>query len=168
MVQDEVPSDPVDAAAHLVDLLRTPEPVLMIIDDAEHADIESIQAISTLVRHQRELPVLVVLAMAAPSSALADLAVDSLHLTGLSERAVAALAAARGRNLHPSVVTALTLHTAGNPRDVLALLDEVPDASGRTRCRPARTRPRSRENARGADRLVIRRAGARRGDRHPG
>ena len=128
MLQDEVPSDPVDAAAHLVDLLRTPEPVLMIIDDAEHADIESVQAISTLVRHQRELPVLVVLAMAAPSPALADLAVDSLHLTGLSERAVAALAAARGRTLHPSVVTALTLHTAGNPRDVLALLDEVPDA----------------------------------------
>ena len=59
MVQDEMPSDPVDAAAHLVDLLRTPEPVLMIIDDAEHADIESVQAISTLVRHQRELPVLV-------------------------------------------------------------------------------------------------------------
>ena len=128
MLQDEVPSDPVDAAAHLVDQLRTPEPVLMIIDDAEYADIESVQAISTLVRHQRELPVLVVLAMAAPSPALADLAVDSLHLTGLSERAVATLAAARGRTLHPSVVTALTLHTAGNPRDVLALLDEVPDA----------------------------------------
>ncbi|MGZ8801520.1 MAG: AAA family ATPase [Mycobacterium sp.] len=128
MVQDDEPGDPVEAAAHLVDLLRTPEPVLLIIDDAEHADPQSIQAISTLVRHQRELPVLVVLAMASPSSALLDLAGERLALTGLSERAVAALAAGRGRTLHPSVVSALTEHTAGNPRDVLALLDEVPDA----------------------------------------
>ena len=128
MLQDDVPSDPVEAAAHLVDLLRMPEPTLMIIDDAQHADAESVQAISTLVRHQRELPVLVLLGMAAPSSPLTDLAADSLHLTGLSERAVAALAAARGRTLHQSVVATLTLHTAGNPRDVLALLDEVPEA----------------------------------------
>ena len=102
--------------------------MLLIIDDAEHADIESIQAISTLVRHQRELAVLVVLAMATRSSRSADLAVETLELTGLSERAVAALAAARGRTLHPSVVSALTKHTSGNPRDVLALLDEVPDS----------------------------------------
>ena len=141
----------------------------MIIDDAEHADIESVQAISTLVRHQRELPVLVVLAMTAPSPALADLAVDSLHLTGLSERAVAALAAARGRNLHPSIVAALTLHTAGNPRDVLALLDEVPDAlwsqPDAVLPAPGHIRERTREALAGC---VIRRAGARRGDRHPG
>ena len=128
LLQDEVPDDPVDAAAHLVDRLRAPEPMLLIIDDAEHADIESVQAISTLVRHHRELAVLVVLAMATPSSRSADLAVETLELTGLSERAVAALAAARGRTLHPSVLSALTKHTSGNPRDVLALLDEVPDS----------------------------------------
>ena len=58
---------------------------------------------------------------------LADLAAEQLHLTGLSERAVAALAASRGHTLHPSIVGTLTRHTAGNPRDVLALLDEVPD-----------------------------------------
>lgn len=128
MLQDHVPDDPIDAAAHLADLLRTPEPMLLIVDDAEHADIESVQAISTLVRHQKELPVLVVLAMTTSSTALTDLAATRLHLTGLSERAVAALAAARGRTLHPSVVGALTVHTEGNPRDVLALLTEVPDA----------------------------------------
>ena len=66
--------------------------------------------------------------MATRSSRSADLAVETLELTGLSERAVAALAAARGRTLHPSVVSALTKHTSGNPRDVLALLDEVPDS----------------------------------------
>ena len=128
LLQDEVPDDPLDAAAHLADRRRAPEPMLLIIDDAEHADIESVQAISTLVRHQRELAVLVVLAMATRSSRSADLAVETLELTGLSERAVAALAAARGRTLHPSVVSALTKHTSGNPRDVLALLDEVPDS----------------------------------------
>ena len=129
MLQDVVPDDPVDAAAQLVDRLRGPEPVLLIIDDAEHADTESLQAISTLVRHQRELPVLVVLAMSSrivprrPTSPS-----EQLDLTGLSEHTVAALASSRGRTLHPSVVGALTRHTAGNPRDVLALLDEVPDS----------------------------------------
>ncbi len=128
LLQDDVPADPVDAATHLVDVLRTSDPVLLLVDDAEHADAQSLQAISTLVRHQRELPVLVVLAVAEPSPALVDLAVNRLALGGLPERAVAALAASRGRTLHPSVVGALTRHAAGNPRDVLALLDEVPDA----------------------------------------
>ena len=128
MLQDVVRDDPVDAAAQLVERLRGPEPVLLIIDDAEHADTESLQAISTLVRHQRELPVLVVLAMSSVSCAPADLAAEQLALTGLSEQTVAALASSRGRTLHPSVVGALTRHTAGNPRDVLALLDEVPDS----------------------------------------
>ncbi|MET0452372.1 MAG: AAA family ATPase [Mycobacterium sp.] len=128
LLQDEVPDDPLDAAAHLVDRLRTSEPVLLIIDDAEHADTESLQSLSTLVRHQRELAVLVVLAMATPSSWSHDLAAERLNLTGLSGQAVSALAAARGRALHPSVVSALTQHTAGNPRDVLALLEEVPEA----------------------------------------
>jgi DNA-binding CsgD family transcriptional regulator len=128
MLQDEVPDDPVAAAAKVAELLRTPEPVLLIVDDAEHADSESIQAISTLVRHQRGLPVLVVLAVTTLVPSLTDLTVERLHLTGLPEYAVAALAASRGRTMHPSTVGALTRHTGGNPRDVLALLDEVPES----------------------------------------
>lgn len=127
LLQDVVPDDPIDAAAHLVDRLRATEPALLIIDDAEHADSQSMRAISTLVRHQRDLAVLVVLAMSSGASEFADLAVQRLELEGLSEHAVGALAAARGRTLHPAVVSTLTRHTAGNPRDVLALLDEVPD-----------------------------------------
>ncbi|MET0896501.1 MAG: LuxR C-terminal-related transcriptional regulator [Mycobacterium sp.] len=127
LLQDVMPDDPVDAAAVLVDRLREAEPALVIIDDAEHADGGSLQAISTLVRHQRDLPVLVVLGVVALGSALADLATDHLRLGGLSEPAVAALAAARGRTLHPAIVGTLTRQTGGNPRDVLALLDEVPE-----------------------------------------
>ncbi|ORA31657.1 helix-turn-helix transcriptional regulator [Mycobacterium aquaticum] len=128
LLQDDFPDDPVDAAAHLVDLLRGPGPTLLLIDDAEHSDSLSLQAISTLVRHQRELPVLVVVATGAdaPPQPIADLAADRFRLPGLSAHAVAELAADRGRALHPAMAQLLTEHTAGNPRDVLALLDELP------------------------------------------
>lgn len=127
LLQDVVPDDPVDAAAQLVDRLRRPEPTLVIIDDAEYADIESLRAISTLVRHQRDLAVLVILAAAPGPSEFSDLADLRLELCGLPEPAVAALAGSRGRTLHPSIVKTLTQQTAGSPRDVIALLDEVPD-----------------------------------------
>ncbi|GAS91844.1 helix-turn-helix transcriptional regulator [Mycolicibacterium brisbanense] len=128
LLQDDFPDDPVDAAAHLVDLLRGPEPTLLLIDDVEHSDSLSLQAISTLVRHQRELPVLVVVATCAgiPPEPIADLAADRIRLHGLSRHAVAELAAERGHALHPAMAQLLTEHTAGSPRDVLALLDELP------------------------------------------
>jgi DNA-binding CsgD family transcriptional regulator len=47
-------------------------------------------------------------------------------LPGLDTAGVAELAALRGRVLHPTMTDVLTRHTAGNPRDALALLDEVP------------------------------------------
>ncbi|HKR49818.1 MAG TPA: LuxR C-terminal-related transcriptional regulator [Pseudonocardiaceae bacterium] len=128
LVQKAMPDDPLDAATVLVDLLRAVKPALVLIDDAEHADRFSVQAISTLVRHHRDLPVLFVIAATALGSSLADLATTRLHLSGLSESAVAALAAARGRTLHPTVVGTLTRQTAGNPGDILELLDEVPEA----------------------------------------
>lgn len=128
LIQDDVPADPVDAAAHLVDRWQGRGPVLAVIDDADHADDVSLQAISTLVRHQRDLPVLVVLGVTTLTHDVADLAPERLVLDGLTDDAVAALAAARGRILHPAMVTALARHTMGNPRDVLALLDEVPES----------------------------------------
>jgi DNA-binding CsgD family transcriptional regulator len=127
LMQEAPPGDPVDAAGRLVEYLRAAEPALLVIDDAEHADTLSLQAISTLLRYHRELPVLVVLTTTTMPLTLADLAGDRVHLVGLPERTVGALAASRGRTLHPSLVSALTRHTGGNPRDVLALLDEVPD-----------------------------------------
>ena len=126
LLQDDIPADPVDAAAAAVDRLEGRGPALLVIDDAEYADAVSLQAISTVVRHQRDLPILVVLAVTTLTHALADLASERLLLGGLPDDAVADLAASSGHTLHPSMASALTRHTMGNPRDVLALLDEVP------------------------------------------
>ncbi len=126
LLQDDIPANPVDAAAAAVDRLEGRGPALLVIDDAEYADAVSLRAISTVVRHQRDLPILVVLAVTTLTQALADLASERLLLGGLPDDAVADLAASSGYTLHPSMVSALTRHTMGNPRDVLALLDEVP------------------------------------------
>ncbi|MUM33949.1 LuxR family transcriptional regulator [Mycolicibacterium sp. CBMA 361] len=127
LLQADAPDNPVDAAGQLVDLLRGPQPTILLIDDAEYSDSVSLQAISTLIRHHRKLRVLVVCATetGALPTPMADLA-DRLPLTGLEEQAVAELAATRGRALHPAMAHQLTEHTDGNPRDVLALLDELP------------------------------------------
>jgi DNA-binding CsgD family transcriptional regulator len=125
LLQDDVPADPVAAAAVLVDRLQGTGGQVLVIDDAEHADIESLQAISTAVRHQRELPLLVVLGTAERAGDLGDLASREIRLTGLPPEGVADLARRRGATLHPAMAAALTRHTRGNPRDVLALLDEV-------------------------------------------
>ena len=128
LLQDDVPADPLAAAAALVDRLQGTGPQVLVIDDAEYADTESLQAISTAVRHQRELPMLVALGTGRRVDELGDLASRQVRLTGLQPDGVAELARQRGATLHPAMVAALTRHTRGNPRDVLALLDEVPAA----------------------------------------
>ncbi|OHT93116.1 helix-turn-helix transcriptional regulator [Mycobacterium syngnathidarum] len=128
LVQDEVPADPVAAAAHLVDHLRAAGVGLLAIDDAEYADTESLQALSTLVRHQRDIPVLIVLTASSVAALPVDLTGAVLALTGLPASAVTELARLRGVVVHPTMADTLTAHTRGNPREVLALLDEVPAA----------------------------------------
>lgn len=129
LFQDEMPADPVVAAAHLVDHVRAANLGLLIVDDAEHADQVSLQAISTTVRHQRDLPVLVVLAAPSLADLPPDIASRHIVLTGLPPSAVAELARQRHVTMHPAMAEALTAHTAGSPRDVLALLTEVPAAA---------------------------------------
>lgn len=128
LFQDEMPADPVVAAAHLVDHVRAGNTGLLIVDDAHHADLVSLQAISTTVRHQRDLPVLVVLAAPSVADLPPDIASRQIVLTGLPPGAVAELARRRHVTLHPAMAEALTAHTSGSPRDVLALLTEVPAA----------------------------------------
>ncbi|WP_231991953.1 LuxR C-terminal-related transcriptional regulator [Mycobacterium sp. ACS4331] len=128
LLQSDVPADPVDAAACLVDHLTGVPAQLLVIDDADYADIESLQAISTLVRHQREVPVLMVLGATGDIGPCADVCTREIRLTGLSRDDVAELARRRGTALHPTTADRLTRHTRGNPRDVLALLEETPAA----------------------------------------
>jgi len=128
LLQDEIPADPVEAAAHLLDHLRAGDIRVLLIDDAHHADLESLQAISTLVRHQREQPVLVVLATTAADRLPGDLGADEIRLPGLTAAAVDELLRQRGISVHPAMAEELSRHTRGIPRDVLALLAEVPAA----------------------------------------
>jgi DNA-binding CsgD family transcriptional regulator len=128
LLQDQPPTEPLDAATVFVNRIRTAEaPVLVVVDDAEHTDDASLRALTTAVRHHRDLPLLVVLGVTHRDAA--DMVSDEIRLEGLHAASIAELAAQRGRVLHPAMVDVLTRHTRGNPRDALALLDEVPAAT---------------------------------------
>lgn len=127
LLHTDPPPDPVAAAAALATRISPDEPTLLVVDDAEHTDPLSVQALSTFRRHHGELAALLVLTGTRLGGALIDVADTELLLAGLGEPSVAALAAGRGRTLHPAMVAELVRHTGGNPRDVTALLDEVPD-----------------------------------------
>lgn len=123
--QAPTPADPVSTAAELARGLAGPDPTLLVIDDAQHADTLSLQALSTLARHYRSLPVLIVMISADGALPVPDLTTGELRLAGLSRADVADLASACGRIMHPSMVDRLTRHTNGNPRHLRALLDEL-------------------------------------------
>jgi len=125
LLQEDAPADPVDAAAVVVNRI-TSTPVLVVVDDAEHADIASIQALMTAVRRNRDLPLLVVFSCSERDWPTTHDVSDTVHLGGLAPAAVAELAALRGRLLHPAMADILTRHVDGSPRDALALLDELP------------------------------------------
>jgi DNA-binding CsgD family transcriptional regulator len=129
LFQDDVPTDPGAAASRIVDQVTERAngfPALIVIDDAEHSDRASLQALTTAVRRHRDLPLLAVFAVSTRDRLVAELVSTEQHLPGLEAAAVAELAALRGRVLHPAMVEVLTRHTRGNPRDALALLDELP------------------------------------------
>ncbi|AZG45326.1 helix-turn-helix transcriptional regulator [Gordonia insulae] len=126
LLQSAGPTDPTVDAATLIDRLDDDDPSIIVIDDAEHADPESLQSLLSVTRTHRSRRVLVVAAMTAPGPPISGLITDEVRLDGLSTAAVADLAAKRGLVLHPGMVDALCRHTDGNPRDILALLDEVP------------------------------------------
>ena len=129
LFQEDVPADPAAAAGRIADRITERAngfPALIVIDDAEHSDPASLHALATAARRHRDLPLLTVFAVTTRHPMVAELVSDELHLRGLEPAAVAELAALRGRVLHPAMVDVLTRHTRGNPRDALALLDELP------------------------------------------
>lgn len=100
LLQSDVPDDPTAAAAELAKRIGD-EPGLILIDDAEFTDNASVQALTTLVRHHRRLPLLVVLTVSTLQTPVAALARDELRLEGLDPAAVGEIATRRGRALHP-------------------------------------------------------------------
>jgi DNA-binding CsgD family transcriptional regulator len=129
LFQEDMPTDPTAAARRIVNRITERAngfPALIIIDDAEHSDPASLQALTTAVRRRRDLPLLIVFAVSTRDRLVAELVSTELDLPGLEATAVAGLAALRGRVLHPAMTEVLTRHTGGNPRDALALLDELP------------------------------------------
>ncbi|MBX7430717.1 LuxR C-terminal-related transcriptional regulator [Mycobacterium sp. Y57] len=126
LLQAAAATDPLAAAEELATALRGEDPSLVIVDDAQHTDLLSWQALSTLARHHRAVPALVVLATDGSRLAVQDLVGGELRLPGLGPAEVAELASARGRILHPSMADRLTQHIHGSPSHLLALLDEVP------------------------------------------
>ena len=99
---------------------------LVVVDDADQSDGPSLEALSTLLRRHPELPVLVLLAARCRTRLLEALDAREVELSGVSADAVAEIASGRGHTIHPATVQLLWRHTGGNPRDVLALLAEVP------------------------------------------
>ncbi|GLZ48970.1 LuxR family transcriptional regulator [Actinomycetospora sp. NBRC 106375] len=107
-------------------------PVVLVVDDAHWCDEASLRALSTLTRHHRDVPAVALLA-ATPGhgpSATAELVrrtADAVVPLGpLTSRDLEELCADRGRPLPPWLTERLRRHTQGNPRHVLALLDELP------------------------------------------
>jgi DNA-binding CsgD family transcriptional regulator len=133
-----LPADPVGAADALSGDLAGAggdAPALVVVDDAQHADLASLQALVSLVRHHAEQPILVVLAApagmprdVAPGVAdlLASAPTTRLPLAPLDAAGVGRLAASRGVALSPWAAERLHRHTGGLPRAVVALLEELP------------------------------------------
>ena len=107
-------------------LERCDTPALLVVDDADYADVCSLRALSTLVRHRPQLPVIVLLFASRVTSVIDGLGAEHRTLGGLGAEDVAELAAMSGHALDPSAAQVLASHIGGNPRDALALLDEVP------------------------------------------
>ncbi|WP_157575980.1 LuxR family transcriptional regulator [Mycobacterium sp. GA-2829] len=124
LLQEPVRDDPVGQL--LEGIAGAGAPALLIVDDARYADPLSMQVLETAVRRHRAGALLVVLTATHASDIAASFVSTELRLGGLSPSAVGELARRRGRVLHPTMVDVLTRHTDGNPRDALALLDEVP------------------------------------------
>lgn len=133
LFQVELSGDPLTIARHIVEhVSAAADPTdarLIVIDDAQHADEASLHALVTTVRHHRSTPLLVVLTMPSESSPPAQFASRILTVPHLDVAGVKTLAELHGHTIHPVMAQALAEHTNGIPRDVLALLDQVPAAA---------------------------------------
>ncbi|MFF3574272.1 LuxR C-terminal-related transcriptional regulator [Nocardia jiangxiensis] len=125
---------PVEVAAMIAERIGTAETVLAVVDDAQWADVVSLQALASVVRHYRDARLLIVAATVVGDADVAPGAVELLpriatgtvRIAPLTVAEVGQVAAHRGLALHPSMAERLCTHTRGVVRDVERLLTEVP------------------------------------------
>lgn len=125
---------PVEIAAMIAERIGSAETVLMVVDDAQWADVVSLQTLASVVRHYRDARLLVVAAMVVRDADFPPEAVELLHrvrtdtvrIDPLTAAEIGRIAARHGLALHPSMAERLRAHTDGVLRDVEQLLTEVP------------------------------------------
>ncbi|WOP17266.1 helix-turn-helix transcriptional regulator [Raineyella sp. LH-20] len=128
-------ADPQAATAAILDRLRdcSAGGLLVVVEDAQHADPASLRAISSAVERLTDAPVAVVLEVTAEETADPELATvlrahraDTVVVGGLGADAVRDLARSRGQLLSPDAARRLAAFTGGLPGLVVELLDEFP------------------------------------------
>ncbi|KZE99152.1 MULTISPECIES: LuxR C-terminal-related transcriptional regulator [unclassified Rhodococcus (in: high G+C Gram-positive bacteria)] len=110
-----------------------PSVTAVLIDDAQDADADSLRVLASTVRRHRDSKIAVVCirrilpAGSIESHEILDRAADTRFVVEpLGSNNVAELAALRGVILSPSSAAHLTAHTGGRPKQVSALLSELP------------------------------------------
>jgi DNA-binding CsgD family transcriptional regulator/tetratricopeptide (TPR) repeat protein len=121
---------------HLLDLLQQERPVLLVLDDAQWADVPSLQALTYVVRRLQADRVLALFVTRdlhdprLPEGLRRQLHGDQsvhLRLDGLDAAGLRALAAGMGAGTLPfPVAVRLREHTRGNPLHARAILQELP------------------------------------------
>lgn len=97
---------------------------LRVVDDADRLDADELARAMT-----DDSDHLIVLGATRRTPEIEALLADTLQLTGIDRAAVEELGSARGYAMHPTTIERLLAHTGGNPRDVVALFDELPAAT---------------------------------------
>ncbi|HEU4513244.1 MAG TPA: AAA family ATPase, partial [Nocardioidaceae bacterium] len=129
--------DPDDVGRTLAHLGEA-APVVLVVDHAEHADVESVRVLASAVRWLHEVRVLLVLVTdldgrvpASMRSTFAEVVAHRILLSGIDARAVQHLAARTGVHLSRPTAHRLVEHTRGRPGVVVELLRESGPALGK-------------------------------------
>ena len=128
-------ADPQALTAAVLDRLRGGPAggLLLVVEDAQHADPASLRVISSAVERLAAAPVVVVLEITVEETSDPELAAvlrahraDTVLVGGLGADAVRDLARSRGQLLSPDAARRLAAFTGGLPGLVVELLDEFP------------------------------------------
>ena len=140
-VHSPVPSlegsiDPAEQTMALVDRFRDGSAggLVVVVEEARHADPQSLRAITSAVERLHDEPVVVILDLAEPRTADPDLAAllrthsaSTVTIGALGADAVRDLARVQGMLLSPDASRRLASYTGGLPGLVVELLEEFPD-----------------------------------------